>query len=58
MKILIGIVFLGLFGAWAYLEFVAGSHEGLKDVLFWAAMMLVFLTGIEFRPRPRPTKTR
>ena len=53
MKIVIGVAFLGLFGTWAYLEFVAGSHEGLKDALFWAAMVLVVLTGVEFRPRRR-----
>ena len=51
MRTLIAIAFLALFGGWIYLEFVSGTHESLKEAIFWAAMMLVFASSIDFKPK-------
>lgn len=55
MKWLAGGAFLALFAVWAYLEFVSGTHESLKEALFWAAMALIFVSGIEVRPKKPPS---
>ena len=57
MKTLLAIAFLALFGGWIYLEFVSGTHESLKEAIFWAAMMLVFASSIDFKPKAAKTDT-
>ena len=55
MKWIAGGAFLALFATWAYLEFVSGTHESLKEAIFWAAMFLIFVSGIEPRPKRPPS---
>ena len=46
MKLIGTIIFFLAFFAWAYLEFVARSFEGPKEILFWVGMgaMLMILS--------------
>ncbi len=54
MKLFAGIGFFALFAIWVYLEFVTGTHESLKDALFWAAMALILFSGVEFKSARSP----
>lgn len=50
-KVVVTLLFLGLFGAWCWLEFTHSSHAGLKDAIFWGALGLMLLSGFEFPRR-------